>query len=76
MTHRRIVTRQRVVRGKTRLIQENRLIVHRIHTIVRDVLLHKVNRIKKYVTSIPGRWSTCAAAAPSATRWRGAKCAV
>jgi hypothetical protein len=55
VTHERVVNQTRVVRGNTRLIQENRLIVHvrpvinrevvvhRTHTIVKDVLLHKVN---------------------------------
>jgi hypothetical protein len=49
-----------VVRGNTRLIQENRLIVHvrpvinrevvvhRTHTIVKDVVLHKVNTTNKF----------------------------
>ena len=51
----RVVDHTRVVRGSTRLIQENRLIVHvrpiinrevvvhRTNTIVKDVILHKVN---------------------------------
>jgi hypothetical protein len=55
VTHERVVDHTRVVRGNTRLIQENRLIVHvrpvinrevvvhRTNTIVRDVVLHKVN---------------------------------
>ena len=55
ITHERVVNRTRVVRGNTRLIQENRLIVHvrpvinrevvvhRTNTIVRDVILHRVN---------------------------------
>jgi len=55
VTRQRIVDHTRVVRGNTRLIQENRLIVHvrpvinrevvvhRTNTIVKDVVLHKVN---------------------------------
>lgn len=58
--HRRVVTNTRVVRGNTRLIQENRLIVHvrpvinkeivvhRTNTIVKDVVLHKLNTTNKY----------------------------
>ena len=60
VTHERVVNQTRVVRGNTRLIQENRLIVHvrpvinrevvvhRTNTVVRDVLLHKVNTTNKY----------------------------
>ena len=59
-THERVVNHTRVVRGNTRLIQENRLIVHvrpvinrevvvhRTNTVVRDVLLHRVNTTNKY----------------------------
>ena len=55
--HHRVVNRTRVVRGNTKLIQENRVfvhvrpvidrevVVHRTNTIVRDVLLHRVNPI-------------------------------
>jgi hypothetical protein len=55
----RVVDHTRVVRGNTRLIQENRLIVHvrpvinrevvvhRTNTVVRDVVLHKVNTINR-----------------------------
>ena len=55
INHERLVEHTRVVRGNTRLIQENRLIVHvrpvinrevvvhRQHTIVKDLLLHRVN---------------------------------
>jgi hypothetical protein len=55
VTHQRVVDHTRVVRGDTKLIQENRLIVHvrpvinrevvvhRTHTIVKDVLLYRVN---------------------------------
>jgi len=58
-THERVVDHTRVVRGNTRLIQENRLIVHvkpvinreivvhRTHTIVKDVELHRVNTTNK-----------------------------
>jgi hypothetical protein len=54
-THERVVNQTRVVRGNTKLIQENRLIVHvrpvinreivvhRTHTIVKDVVLHRTN---------------------------------
>jgi len=55
----RYVDRTRVVRGNTRLIQENRLVVHvrpvinrevvvhRTNTVVKDVVLHKVNTTNK-----------------------------
>src|SRR5476651_1394662 len=55
VTHKRVVDRTRVVRGDTRLVQENRVIVHvqpvinrevvvhRTNTIVKDVLIHRVN---------------------------------
>jgi hypothetical protein len=55
VTHERVVDHTRVVRGNTRLIQENRLIVHvrpvinrevvvhRTNTVVKDLILHKVN---------------------------------
>jgi len=55
----RYVDHTRVVRGNTKLIQENRLIVHvrpvinrevvvhRTNTIVKDVLLHRVNTTNK-----------------------------
>ena len=55
LTHERFVDHTRVVRGNTRLIQENRLVVHvrpvinrevvvhRTNTVVRDVVLHRVN---------------------------------
>ena len=58
-THERIVNQTRVVRGNTKLIQENRLIVHvrpvinrevvvpRTNTIVKDLLLHRVNTTNK-----------------------------
>jgi len=56
----RVVNHTRVVRGNTRLIQENRLVVHvrpvinrevvvhRTNTIVRDVELHRVNTTNKF----------------------------
>ena len=59
-THRRVVNHTRVVRGRTKLIQENRLIVHvrpvinrevvvhRTNTVVRDVVLHRTNTTNKY----------------------------
>ncbi len=60
VTRQRVVNHTRVVRGNTKLIQENRLIthvrpvinrevvVHRTNTIVRDVVLHRVNTTNKY----------------------------
>jgi hypothetical protein len=60
VTHERVVNQTRVVRGNTRLIQENRLIVHvrpvvnrevvvhRTNTVVRDVILHRVNTTNKF----------------------------
>ena len=60
VTRQRVVTHQRVVRGSTRLIQENRLVVHvrpvinrevvvhRTNTIVKNVVLRKVNTTNKY----------------------------
>lgn len=57
VTYHRVVDRTRVVRGDTKLIQENRVyvhvkpvihrevVVHRTNTIVRDVYLHRVNPI-------------------------------
>jgi hypothetical protein len=59
VTRERVVNHTRVVRGKTRLIQENRLVVHvrpvinrevvvhRTNTIVKDVVLRKVNTTNK-----------------------------
>ena len=55
VTRERVVNHTREVRGNTRLIQENRLVVHvrpvinrevvvhRTNTIVKDIVLHKVN---------------------------------
>lgn len=55
VTRERVVDHTRVVRGNTRLIQENRLVVHvrpvinrevvvhRTNTVVKDLVLHKVN---------------------------------
>jgi hypothetical protein len=60
VTRERIVNQTRVVRGNTRLIQENRLVVHvrpvinrevvvhRVNTIVRNVELHRVNTTNKF----------------------------
>jgi hypothetical protein len=60
VTHHRVVNRTRVVHGKTKLVQENRVtvhvrpvihrevVVHRTNTIVKDVVLHRVHRINKY----------------------------
>jgi len=60
VTRERVVDQTRVVRGNTRLIQENQLIehvrpvinrevvVHRTNTIVRDVVLHRVNTTNRY----------------------------
>lgn len=59
-TNRRYVDHTRVVKGDTKLIQENRLvvhvrpvinkevIVHRQHTVVKDVVLHRTNTTNKY----------------------------
>jgi len=59
VTHERVVDHTRVVRN-TRLIQENRLIehvrpvihrevvVHRTNTIVKNIVLHKVNTTNRY----------------------------
>jgi len=59
INHERVVEHTNVVRGNTRLIQENRLIVHvrpvinrevvvhRTNTIVKDIELHKVNTTNK-----------------------------
>jgi hypothetical protein len=59
INHERVVVQTRVVRGNTRLVQENRLvvhvrpvinrevIVHRTNTVVKDILLHKVNTTNK-----------------------------
>jgi hypothetical protein len=56
-TRERIIDQTQVVRGNTRLIQENRqivhvrpvidreVVVHRTNTIVKDVLLHRVNTV-------------------------------
>jgi hypothetical protein len=71
VTRERVVDHTRVVRGNTRLIQENRLIVHvkpvvhrdvivhRTNTIVRDVELHRVNTTNKvreeHVTQVVNR---------------------
>jgi hypothetical protein len=60
VTHERVVNQTRVVRGATRLIQENRLVVHvrpvinrevvvhRVNTVVRNVELHRVNTTNKF----------------------------
>jgi hypothetical protein len=60
VTHRRVVNEYRVVPGRTKLIQENRVIVHvrpvikrevvvhRTHTIVKNVVLRRVNTINRY----------------------------
>ena len=60
VNHERVVTQTRVVRGSTRLIQENRLVehvrpvinrevvVHRTNTIVKDIVLHRVNTTNKF----------------------------
>lgn len=59
-THKRYVDHTRVVKGDTKLIQENRLVmhvrpvinkevvVHRQHTVVKDVVLHRTNTTNKY----------------------------
>jgi hypothetical protein len=59
VTRERVVNHTRVVRGNTRLEQENRLVVHvrpvinrevvvhRTNTVVKDVVLHRVNTTNK-----------------------------
>jgi hypothetical protein len=47
--HKRVVNQTKVVRGKTRLVQENRLIVHVRPMIDREVVLHRTNTIVKDV---------------------------
>ena len=59
VTRERVVNHTKVVRGNTKLIQENRLVVHvrpvinrevvvhRTNTVVKDVVLHKVNTTNK-----------------------------
>ena len=46
----RYVDHTRVVRGNTRLIQENRLIVHVRPVINREVVVHRTNTIVKNIT--------------------------
>ena len=70
VNHERVVDQTRVVRGNTRLIQENQLIVHvrpvinrevvvhRTNTIVKDVVLHRVNTTNKYREEARTKWST------------------
>jgi hypothetical protein len=60
VVHKRYVKRTRYVRGKTKLLQENRVtvhvrpvihrevVVHRTNTIVKDVLLYRVRHINRY----------------------------
>lgn len=59
LTHTRYIDHTRVVRGATRMIQDNHLVVHvqpvinrevvvhRTNTVVRDVVLHRVNTINR-----------------------------
>ena len=47
VTRERVVDHTRVVRGKTRLIQENRLVVHVRPVINREVVVHRTNTIVK-----------------------------
>ncbi len=49
VTYKRVVNRTRVVRGKTRLLQENRVIVHVRPVIKRLVIVHRTNTIVKDV---------------------------
>jgi hypothetical protein len=49
VTHERVVDHTRVVRGDTRLIQENRLIVHVRPVVIREVVVHRTNTIVKDV---------------------------
>jgi hypothetical protein len=60
IVHERIVNHTRVVRGKVRVVQENRVIVHvrpvikrlvvvhRTNLIVKDVVVHRVKTIHRY----------------------------
>jgi hypothetical protein len=49
VNHERVVDHTRVVRGNTRLIQENRLIVHVRPVINREIVVHRTNTIVKDV---------------------------
>ncbi len=78
-THQRVVNHTRVVRGRTRLIQENRLIVHvrpvinrevvvhRTNTVVRDVVLHRTNTTNKFRNEYHNRVVNVRAAVRSGT---------
>jgi hypothetical protein len=87
ITHRRVVNHTRYVRGHTRLVQENRVlvhvrpvinrevIVHRTNTVVRDVVLHRVNRINVTATNTIRRWSIVTSLAGSGMWSITARCA-
>ena len=47
VTYHRVIDRTRVVRGSTKLIQENRLIVHVRPVIHREVIIHRTNTVVK-----------------------------
>ena len=47
VNHERVVEHTKVVRGNTRLIQENRLIVHVRPVINREVVVHRTNTVVK-----------------------------
>jgi hypothetical protein len=47
VTYQRVIDRTRVVRGSTRLIQENRLIVHVRPVIHREIVVHRTNTVVK-----------------------------
>ena len=49
VTRERVVDHTRVVRGSTRLIQENRLVVHVRPVINREVVVHRTNTVVKNV---------------------------
>lgn len=49
VTRERVVNHTRVVRGNTRLIQENRLIVHVRPVINREIVVHRTNTIVKNI---------------------------
>ena len=71
----RVVDHTRVVRGNTRLIQENRLIVHVRPVINREVVVHRTNTVVRDVVlhkSTPSTGSKkCSAASWSAARSKG-----
>ena len=74
VTHERVVNRTRVVRGNTKLIQENRLVVHVRPVINREVVVHRTNTIVRDVDAAPGQHDLQAARRATPTRWSTAMC--